>query len=112
MNEEKQNQQREKNFLFRERWYDQMRRLPDAEKLLVYDSICQYAFTHTTTEMAYYLESIMDNIRATIDADEQRQAAFHERQREKSRKGVEARARLREQSRQGSAAEPAPTPKK
>ena len=72
-----------------------MRLLPNEEKLLVYESICDYAFNHVLTEMAYYLESIMMNIRQTIDANERKQDAFLNMQREKSRKGVEARMRNR-----------------
>ncbi len=69
------------NFLFYRRWYEQMRLLPNEEKLLVYESICDYAFNHVLTEMAYYLESIMMNIRQTIDANERKQDAFIEQRR-------------------------------
>lgn len=73
------------NFLFYRRWYEQMRLLPNEEKLLVYESICDYAFNHVLTEMAYYLESIMTNIRQTIDANERKQDAFIESRRAAAR---------------------------
>ena len=79
------------NFLFYRRWYEQMRLLPNEEKLLVYESICDYAFNHVLTEMAYYLESIMMNIRQTIDANERKQDAFCEKQRRNVMKRWERR---------------------
>lgn len=87
MDEEKGRQ----NFLFYRRWYEQMRLLPNEEKLLVYESICDYAFNHVLTEMAYYLESIMMNIRQTIDANEKKQDAFLTKQRENGKKGAATR---------------------
>ena len=68
-----------------------MRLLPNEEKLLVYESICDYAFNHVLTEMAYYLESIMMNIRQTIDANEKKQDAFCEKQRRNIMKRWERR---------------------
>lgn len=87
MDEEKGRQ----NFLFYRRWYEQMRLLPNEEKLLVYESICDYAFNHVLTEMVYYLESIMINIRQTIDANERKQDAFCEKQRRNIMKRWERR---------------------
>ena len=87
MDEEKGRQ----NFLFYRRWYEQMRLLPNEEKLLVYESICDYAFNHVLTEMTYYLESIMMNIRQTIDANERKQDAFCEKQRRNVMKRWERR---------------------
>lgn len=87
---------KEHNFLFYQRWYDQLSRLPDAERLEIYEAICRYAFHHEQSSLVYYLESIMDNIRATIDENEQRQQRFIELQKEKSCKGVEARKQKRD----------------
>lgn len=72
---------KEKCFVFYQRWYEQMKRLPDKEKLLVYESICEYAFNHIITDLAYYLECVMDNIRKTIDDNEEKQNKFLEKQR-------------------------------
>ena len=64
-----------------------MQRLPDKERLAVYDAIFAYAFRHEESDLAYYLESILDNIRQTIDDNAGKQAAFLEKQRENGRKG-------------------------
>lgn len=72
---------KEKCFVFYQRWYEQMKRLPDKEKLLIYESICEYAFNHIITDLAYYLECVMDNIRKTIDDNEEKQNKFLEKQR-------------------------------
>ncbi len=73
---------KEKCFLFYERWFEQLKRLPEHERLLVYDSICAYAFEHALSDNAYYLECIMDNIRATIDDNQTKREAFNEKQRQ------------------------------
>lgn len=78
---------KEKCFVFYERWYEQMKRLPDHERLLIYESICEYAFNHVTTDLAYYLECVMDNIRKTIDDGEAKHKAFLEKQRLNGTKG-------------------------
>ncbi len=80
-------EEKERSFLFYRRWFDQMQRLPDAERLQVYDSICGYAFRRIVTEMAYYLESIMDNIRQTIDENAEKREAFIAKQRKNGKKG-------------------------
>lgn len=87
---------KEKCFVFYERWYTQLQRLPPEEKLKMYEAICKYAFGLETEEMAYYLESLMDNIRTSIDNDKDKQNKFLELQKEKSRKAVEAKKRYRE----------------
>jgi hypothetical protein len=84
---------KEQAFLFYQRWREQMKRLPDNERLLIYDAICDYAFENKESNLAYYLESILDNIRLTINENRAKQQAFIELQKEKSRKGVEARNR-------------------
>lgn len=84
---------KEQAFLFYQRWREQMKRLPDNERLLIYDAICDYAFENKESNLAYYLESILDNIRLTINENRAKQEAFIELQKEKSRKGVEARNR-------------------
>ena len=72
---------KERSFLFYRRWFDQMKRLPDAERLQVYDSICGYAFERIVTQMTYYLESIMDNIRQTINENAEKREAYVEQRR-------------------------------
>lgn len=84
---------KEQAFLFYQRWREQMKRLPDNERLQIYDAICDYAFENKESNLAYYLESILDNIRLTINENRAKQEAFIELQKEKSRKGVEARNR-------------------
>ncbi len=92
-------EEKERSFLFYRRWFDQMQRLPDAERLQVYDSICGYAFRRIVTEMAYYLESIMDNIRQTIDENAEKREAYVEQRRnairarwEKNKKNTDVNA--------------------
>ena len=89
---------KEQAFLFYQRWREQMKRLPDEERLLVYDAICDYAFEHKTSNLAYYLESILDNIRATIVENQAKQEAFLHLQKEKRRKSAEARKRKKQQN--------------
>ena len=72
---------KEKCFVFYERWYTQLQRLPPEEKLKMYEAICKYAFGLETEEMAYYLESLMDNIRTSIDNDKIKQEAYLEQRR-------------------------------
>lgn len=79
--------EKEKCFLFYQRWYEQLRRLPDEEKLQIYESICEYAFEHVLSNLAYYLESIMDNIRYTIDDNEAKQESYNEQR----KRAIEAR---------------------
>ena len=67
---------KEQCFVFYERWYTQLQRLPPEEKLQMYEAICKYAFGLETDEMAYYLESLMDNIRIAIDNDRIKQEEF------------------------------------
>lgn len=67
--------------MFYERWYTQLQRLPPEEKLQMYEAICKYAFGIETDEMAYYLESLMDNIRIAIDNDKDKQEAYIEQRR-------------------------------
>ena len=67
---------KEKCFVFYERWYTQLQRLPPEEKLKMYDAICKYAFGFETEEMAYYLESLMDDIRISVDNDKAKQKAY------------------------------------
>lgn len=81
------NEEKAKCFLFYERWETQMQRLPDKERLAVYDAISAYAFRREVSDLAYYLESILDNIRQTIDENAEKQQAFLEKQRENGRKG-------------------------
>ena len=78
---------KEKCFLFYERWYEQLKRLPEHEKLMVYESICTYAFEHVLSDMAYYLECIMDNIRTTIDENQAKQEEFLDKQKANGAKG-------------------------
>ena len=82
---------KERCVVFYERWWKQLQRLPDGERLQVYESIMRYAFRGECTDMVYYLESIMDNIRTTIDLSEARKAEFKRMQKEKSRLATEAR---------------------
>lgn len=89
---------KEQAFLFYQRWREQMKRLPDEERLLVYDAICDYAFEHKTSNLAYYLECILDNIRATIVENQAKQEAFLQLQKEKGRKSAEARKRKKQQN--------------
>lgn len=72
---------KEQCFVFYERWHTQLQRLPPEEKLQMYEAICKYAFGLETDEMAYYLESLMDNIRTSIDNDKIRQEAYLEQRR-------------------------------
>ena len=82
---------KEQAFLFYQRWREQMKRLPDNERLLIYDAICDYAFENKESNLAYYLESILDNIRLTINENRAKQQAFIELQKEKGRKSAESR---------------------
>ena len=82
---------KEQCFVFYERWHTQLQRLPPEEKLQMYEAICKYAFGLETDEMAYYLESLMDNIRIAIDNDRIKQEEYSKRMFERSRKAVEAR---------------------
>ena len=72
---------KEKVFLFYERWYEQMKCLPDAERLKVYDSICEYAFNHIITDLVYYLECVMNNIRKQIDCNEEKRKEISDKRR-------------------------------
>lgn len=72
---------KEQCFVFYERWHTQLQRLPPEEKLQMYEAICKYAFGLETEEMAYYLESLMDNIRLAIDNDKEKQDAYIEQRR-------------------------------
>lgn len=82
---------KEQAFLFYQRWREQMKRLPDNERLQIYDAICDYAFEKKESNLAYYLESILDNIRLTINENRAKQQAFIELQKEKGRKSAESR---------------------
>lgn len=82
---------KEQAFLFYQRWREQMKRLPDTERLQIYDAICDYAFENKESNLAYYLESILDNIRLTINENRAKQQAFIELQKEKGRKSAESR---------------------
>ena len=82
---------KEQAFLFYQRWREQMKRLPDNERLQIYDAICDYAFENKESNLAYYLESILDNIRLTINENRAKQQAFIELQKEKGRKSAESR---------------------
>lgn len=82
---------KEQAFLFYQRWREQMKRLPDNERLQIYDAICDYAFENKESNLAYYLESILDNIRLTINENRAKQQAFFELQKEKGRKSAESR---------------------
>lgn len=72
---------KEKVFLFYERWYEQMKCLPDTERLKVYDSICEYAFNNIVTDLIYYLECVMSNIRKQIDFNEGRRKEISDKRR-------------------------------
>lgn len=78
---------KEKFFMFYERWYEQMKCLPDKERLEVYDSICEYAFNHIVTDLVYYLECVMCNIRKQIDNNEEKHQKFLEKQHKNGLKG-------------------------
>lgn len=67
--------------MFYERWYEQMKCLPDKERLEVYDSICEYAFNHIVTDLVYYLECVMCNIRKQIDNNEDKYKSISEKRR-------------------------------
>nr|DAI69400.1 MAG TPA: hypothetical protein [Caudoviricetes sp.] len=82
---------KEQSFLFYQRWREQMKRLPDNERLQIYDAICDYAFENKESNLAYYLESILDNIRLTINENRAKQEAFIKLQKEKGRKSAESR---------------------
>lgn len=82
---------KEQAFLFYQRWREQMKRLPDNERLQIYDAICDYAFENKESNLAYYLESILDNIRLTIKENQEKQEAFIKLQKEKGRKSAESR---------------------
>lgn len=82
---------KEQAFLFYQRWREQMKRLPDNERLQIYDAICDYAFENKESNLAYYLESILDNIRLTINENRAKQEAFIKLQKEKGRKSAESR---------------------
>lgn len=78
---------KEQAFLFYQRWREQMKRLPDNERLLIYDAICDYAFENKESNLAYYLESILDNIRLTINENRAKQEAFIESRKANGKKG-------------------------
>lgn len=78
---------KEQAFLFYQRWREQMKRLPDNERLLIYDAICDYAFDNKESNLAYYLESILDNIRLTINENRAKQEAFIESRKANGSKG-------------------------
>lgn len=78
---------KEQAFLFYQRWREQMKRLPDNERLLIYDAICDYAFENKESNLAYYLESILDNIRLTINENRAKQQAFIESRKANGKKG-------------------------
>ena len=78
---------KEQAFLFYKRWREQMKRLPDNERLLIYDAICDYAFENKESNLAYYLESILDNIRLTINENRAKQEAFIESRKANGKKG-------------------------
>ena len=78
---------KEQAFLFYQRWREQMKRLPDNERLLIYDAICDYAFENKESNLAYYLESILDNIRLTINENRAKQQAFVDKQKANGSKG-------------------------
>lgn len=78
---------KEQAFLFYQRWREQMKRLPDTERLQIYDAICDYAFENKESDLAYYLESILDNIRLTINENRTKQEAFIDRLKANGKKG-------------------------
>ena len=78
---------KEQAFLFYQRWREQMKRLPDNERLQIYDAICDYAFEKKESNLAYYLESILDNIRLTINENRAKQQAFIDKQKANGSKG-------------------------
>lgn len=78
---------KEQAFLFYQRWREQMKRLPDNERLLIYDAICDYSFENKESNLAYYLESILDNIRLTINENRAKQEAFIESRKANGKKG-------------------------
>ena len=78
---------KEQAFLFYQRWREQMKRLPDNERLQIYDAICDYAFENKESNLAYYLESILDNIRLTINENRAKQEAFIDKQKANGSKG-------------------------
>lgn len=78
---------KEQAFLFYQRWREQMKRLPDTERLQIYDAICDYAFENKESNLAYYLESILDNIRLTINENRAKQQAFIESRKANGKKG-------------------------
>lgn len=78
---------KEQAFLFYQRWREQMKRLPDNERLQIYDAICDYAFENKESNLAYYLESILDNIRLTINENRAKQEAFIESRKANGSKG-------------------------
>lgn len=78
---------KEQAFLFYQRWREQMKRLPDNERLQIYDAICDYAFENKESNLAYYLESILDNIRLTINENSAKQQAFIESRKANGSKG-------------------------
>ena len=78
---------KEQAFLFYQRWREQMKRLPDNERLQIYDAICDYAFEKKESNLAYYLESILDNIRLTINENSAKQQAFIESRKANGSKG-------------------------
>ena len=83
----KQLRMKEQAFLFYQRWREQMKRLPDNERLQIYDAICDYAFENKESNLAYYLESILDNIRLTINENRAKQEAFIESRKANGSKG-------------------------
>ena len=87
---------KEQAFLFYQRWREQMKRLPDAERLQIYDAICDFAFENKQSNLAYYLESILDNIRLTIKENRTKQELFIALQKEKGKKSAEARKKKKE----------------
>lgn len=86
---------KEQAFLFYQRWREQMKRLPDKERLQIYDAICDYAFENKESNLAYYLESILDNIRLTINENRAKQEAFIESRKANGKKGGRPRKSIK-----------------
>lgn len=86
---------KEQAFLFYQRWREQMKRLPDNERLQIYDAICDYAFENKESNLAYYLESILDNIRLTIKENQEKQQAFIESRKANGSKGGRPRKSIK-----------------
>lgn len=86
---------KEQAFLFYQRWREQMKRLPDKERLQIYDAICDYAFENKESNLAYYLESILDNIRLTINENRAKQEVFIESRKANGKKGGRPRKSIK-----------------